>query len=146
LFYPKKGEEKFMGLKFGQEEWVQAYIEKLNANEAYAEAAATWEGDFLFVVLPDGGLEEEIRFYVDLYHGKARSGRQVLPDEEVDAAYVFTGKWGMYSLLIDGKLDPLKGLVQGKFKLKGNMGMVMRAVKAAKQLVETIKMVDTEKY
>ena len=36
----------------------------------------------------------------------------------------------MYSLLIDGKLDPLKGLVSGKFKLVGNMAAVMRAVKA----------------
>ena len=135
-----------MGLKFGTQEWVDDYIEKLNANETYAEAAATWEGDFVFVVEPDGGLEEEIRFYVDLYHGKARSGRQLQPDEEQESTYVFSGKWSMYSLLIDGKLDPLKGLVSGKFKLVGNMAAVMRAVKAAKQLVETIKMVDTEKY
>jgi len=34
----------------------------------------------------------------------------------------------------------------GKFKLVGNMAKVMRAVKAAKQLVETIKMIDTQKY
>lgn len=135
-----------MGLKFGTQEWLEAYIEKLNANTAYEEAAKTWEGDFLFVVEPDGNLTEEKRFYVDLYHGKARSGHVVQPGEDIQAAFTFSGKWGNFEQLIDGKLDPIKGLMMKKFGLKGDMGKVMRAVKAAQQLVKTIIMVDTEKY
>jgi putative sterol carrier protein len=135
-----------MGLLFGSPEWVDSYAEKVNSNPAYEEAAKDWEGDFIFVIEPDGNLHEELRFYVDLYHGKAQNWRKLEPDEEIEAAYEFRGKWSNYELLIDGKLDPLKGLVTGKFKLKGNMGKVMRAVKAAKQLVESLRMVDTEKF
>jgi len=36
--------------------------------------------------------------------------------------------------------------MQGKFALKGDMGKVMRAVRAAQELVNTILMIDTEVY
>ena len=36
--------------KFPSEEWIKLYMEQLNANKSYEEAAKTWEGDFLFVV------------------------------------------------------------------------------------------------
>ena len=135
-----------MGLLFGTKDWVEAYVEKLNSNPAYEEAAKTWEGDFVFIIEPAGNLDHEVRFYVDLYHGKARAWEALEPGQEKDAAFVFSGPWTNYDKLIDGKLDPIKGLMTRKFKLKGDMKKVMRAVKAAKQLVETIKMVDTEKY
>ena len=135
-----------MGLKFGTQPWVEAYMVKLNANKAYEEAALTWEGDFVFIIEADGNLDHEVRFYVDLWHGKARSGSELKPGENVDAIFEFAGKWSEYEKLIDGALDPIKGLMTRKFKLKGDMKKVMRAVKAANQLVETIKMVDTERY
>ncbi len=135
-----------MGLKFGSSEWVASYKETLNNNAAYAESAKTWEGDFVFIILPEGNLDHELRFYADLWHGKARSMRALPEGEEVDAAFVFSGKWENWSKLIDGKLDPIKGLMTKKFKLKGDMKKVMRAVKAAKNLVKTIGMIDTEKF
>ncbi|MHA1612621.1 MAG: SCP2 sterol-binding domain-containing protein [Promethearchaeota archaeon] len=137
-----------MGLKFGQADWVDAYIETLNNNKAYEESAKTWEGDFLFIIEPEDGLDHEVRFYVDLWHGKARSGRTIEPGEVLDPEppFIFSGKWGNWSKLIDGKLDPIKGLMTRKFRLKGDMKKVMRAVKAAQNLVKTIQMIDTEKY
>jgi putative sterol carrier protein len=135
-----------MGLKFGTEPWVNAYAEKLNANPAYEEAAKTWEGDFVFIIEPSGNLDHEVRFYVDLYHGKARSWKALNAGDTMEAAFEFAGPWENYDKLIEGELDPIKGLMTKKFSLKGDMKKVMRAVKAAKQLVETIKQVDTEKY
>ena len=83
-----------MGLKFGTAEWISTYIETLNNNKAYEDAAKTWEGDFIFIIEPDGNLDHELRFYIDLWHGKARSGRVVGPDEKIDTAFVFSGKCG----------------------------------------------------
>ena len=135
-----------MGLKFGTAEWLEVYINTLNNNKIYEESAKTWEGDFLFVITPSGNLDHEVRFYVDLYHGKARSGYALAPGEEKETAFVFSGPWRNFEKLIDGKLDPIKGLMTRKFKLKGDMKKVMRAVKAAQNLVKTIQMIDTEKY
>ncbi|MBD3353457.1 MAG: sterol carrier protein [Candidatus Lokiarchaeota archaeon] len=135
-----------MGLLFATKEWLEAYIETLNNNEAYEDAAKTWEGDFVFIVEAGGNLDHDIRFWIDLYHGKARDGYMLEEGQEKDAAFVFSGPYPNYVKLIEKKLDPIQGLMQGKFKLKGNMGKVMRAVKAAQELVNTILMIDTDLY
>ena len=43
--------------KFPSVEWVKEYSQKLNENKSYEEAARTWEGDFLFIITPDEGLD-----------------------------------------------------------------------------------------
>lgn len=137
---------KNMGLLFATAEWLDAYMEKLNSNPDYEDAAKTWEGDFVFIIEPAGNLDKELRFYIDLWHGKARSGTTLAAGEEKDAEFIFSGPYTNYVKLIEKKLDPIQGLMQGKFALKGNMGKVMRAVKAAQELVNTILMIDTELY
>jgi|Deesub1362A_J573_1020465.scaffolds.fasta_scaffold00195_42 putative sterol carrier protein len=130
--------------KLFSEEWVKEYVKAVNANEEYAQAAKDWEGDFLFVVEPDEGLEEPLYAYIDLYHGKARDGYVVEDPSQVKAAYEFRGKFSNWKKLLAGEIDPIKGLVTGKFKLKGNMAKVMRYAKAAKLLVDCTKQVETE--
>jgi putative sterol carrier protein len=131
---------------FGTEGWVKAYMDKLNDNEAYAEAASWWEGDFTFIIRKDGPLDHDIYMWIDLWHGKARDGKVLSSPDEVKAAYTFEGPYSNFVRLVEGKLDPIQGLMTGKFKLKGNMVKVMRAVKAAQELVRTISLTETEFY
>ncbi len=131
---------------FGTEEWIKAYMDELNKNEKYAEAASTWEGDFVFIVRKDGPLDHDVYMWIDLWHGKARGGRVLKFPDEVQAAYTFDGIYTNYVKLVEGTLDPIQGLMTGKFKLKGNMAKVMRAVKAAQELVRTITLTETEFY
>jgi len=131
---------------FGTEEWIKAYVEKLNSNQAYAEAASSWEGDFVFIVRKDGPLDEDMYFWIDLWHGKARDWKVLESPDDVDSAFTFEGPYTNYVKLAKGELDPIQGLMTRKFKLKGNMAKVMRAVKAANELVRTITLTDTEYY
>lgn len=131
---------------FGTEGWIKAYMDKLNNNEKYAEAAKTWEGDFIFIVRKDGPLDHDVYMWIDLWHGKARDGRVLKSPDEVQAAYTFEGIYTNYVKLVEGTLDPIQGLMTGKFKLKGSMAKVMRAVKAAQELVRTITLTETEFY
>lgn len=131
---------------FGTEEWIKAYMDKLNKNEAYAEAASWWEGDFVFIIRKDGPLDHDLFMWIDLWHGKARDGKVLTSPDEVDAAYIYEGPYSNYVKLVEGKLDPIQGLMTGKFKLKGDMAKVMRAVKAAQELVRTITLTETEFY
>ncbi len=131
---------------FGTDEWIKAYMEKLNSNEAYAESASTWEGDFIFIVRKDGPLDHDLYFWVDLYHGKARDGRALKSPDEAKPEYIFEGNYTNYVRLVEGTLDPIQGLMTGKFKLKGSMAKVMRYVKAAQELVRTITLTDTQFY
>ena len=42
------------------------------------------------------------------------------------------------------EIDPIQGLLTGKFKLQGSMMKVMRFTKAAKEMVNTTALVQTE--
>lgn len=133
--------EKYL---FPSNEWAKKFMELINANEEYAKAAATWEGDFVFELTPDGNLKEIVRLYVDLWHGKCREAYQMAPDEQKETEYVYSGTYGNWLKLIEGRIDPIKGLMQRKFRLKGNMAKVLKAVKAAAELVRTASKVPTE--
>ncbi|UCE09289.1 MAG: SCP2 sterol-binding domain-containing protein [Candidatus Thorarchaeota archaeon] len=130
-------------LLFPSEEWIQKYVELLNANDAYADAASWWEGDFVFEITADGEvIAEPQRFYLDLWHGKCRKAHMV--DESTTAEYKYSGPYKNWKLLFEGKIDPIKGIMARKFRLDGDMGMVMRATKAAAELVKTATMVPTK--
>ncbi|MBU6997507.1 MAG: SCP2 sterol-binding domain-containing protein [Theionarchaea archaeon] len=131
---------------FGTQEWCEEYMDRLNKNPAYAEAARTWEGDFVFIIRADGPLDHDMYLWIDLWHGKARDGRVLQSPDEVQAAFTYEGPYSNYVRLVEGKLDPIQGLMTGKFKLKGDMAKVMRAVKAAQELVSTITLIDTQFY
>ena len=131
-------------VKFPSEEWINLFMQTLNANKNYEDAAKTWEGDFLFLIEPDGSVSEPSTFYVDLWHGKCRGVALLKPGEEKNAAFVYSGPYGNWKRLINKEIDPIQGLLTGKFKLKGDMVKVLRAVRAAKELVETAGKVPTE--
>ncbi|MGC8827265.1 MAG: hypothetical protein ACP5TV_09715 [Anaerolineae bacterium] len=46
--------------------------------------------------------------------------------------------------MVLGELDPIKGLISRRLKLKGNMNKIMRAPQAAKELVACCTKVETE--
>jgi len=73
-------------VRFPSDEWINKFKEELNKNKAYEDAAKNWEGDFLFIITPDDGLNEEFTFYVDLWHGKCREAlllKEDIPHENM---------------------------------------------------------------
>ncbi len=129
-------------LLFPSEEWVLKFWELLKENQAYKDAAKTWEGDFIFEITADGNLlKEPVRLYMDLWHGECRDARLARPTD--NPAFVYSGSYENWKQLFAGKIDPIKGLMANKFKLKGDMGKVMRATKAAAELVATAVRVPT---
>ena len=131
-------------VRFPSEEWIKVFMEQLNANKSYEEAAKTWEGDFLFVIGSDAELKDPATYYVDLWHGKCRGVALLKPGEDRKAAFIYTGPYSNWKKLINKQIDPIQGLLTGKFKLQGDMAKVLRAVRAAKELVETAGKVPTE--
>ena len=127
---------------FPSPEWIDKYMEILNKNNAYEDAAKTWEGDFVFQVDADGeSIKEPLRFYLDLWHGKCREARMAEPGDK--AEFIYAGPLKNWKLLFEGKIDPIKGIMSRKFKLTGDMGKIMRYTKAAAELVSTANQVPT---
>ncbi|MGC9778888.1 MAG: SCP2 sterol-binding domain-containing protein [Candidatus Heimdallarchaeota archaeon] len=136
-----------MAIDFHTLEWIQAFKDKLNSDEAkdWQEAASDWEGDFLFVVEPDGGLKEKFIFHVDLWHGECRKVAYYKEGDKLpESEFQYVGIYSNWIKLINGEIDPIKGILMRKFKLVGNKMKVLRAVKAAQELIATAQKIETK--
>jgi len=129
-------------LLFLSEDWVERFMELINTNQQYEEAAKGWEGDFIFRVDSDGKtVTEPIRAYVDLWHGKCRAAHHAAPGET--AQYTYSGTLKNWKRLLNLDIGPIKGLFSRKFKIQGSLMMVMRYIGAAQELVATAARVPT---
>lgn len=133
-----------MSIPFPSDSWIKSMMQDLNTSEAYAAAAAQWEGDFFFVVEPGGALATTVTLYMDLYHGKCRDAFEVTDGIEKKPAFRLVGPVAAWKKVMTRKLDPMQAMMTGQLKLQGNMATVMRNVRAAKELVESCTRIDTE--
>lgn len=132
-----------MSFSFPSDAWIKAMMEDLNASAAYLEAAKNWEGDFYFVVEPGGSLEKTTVLYMDLQHGKCLSACAVDDPASLKPAFRLAGPVATWKKVMTKKLDPMQAMMTGQLKLSGNMAIVMRNVRAAKELVESCTRIDT---
>lgn len=131
---------------FPSDEWVAVLVERINSSSDYREAAATWEGDiaFVFEAEPDKGVPGDLWAWLDLWHGACRAGRMVAPEEGERARYVIRAPYSRWKEVLGGDLDPVKGMMQGKLKLEGDLPTIIRYVRAANELVHLTTTVPTE--
>ena len=133
-----------MSIPFPTDDWIKAMMADLNDSKAYEDSAKTWEGDFLFVVQPGGSLTEDVRLYMDLWHGKCRDAYAVENGEELITAFVLSAPVANWKKVMNKQLDPIQAMMTGQLKLKGNMAMIMKSVRAAKELVESCTRIPTD--
>ena len=138
---------------FPSKKYVSELMIKINESEAYEAAAKDWEGDFIFEVIPDGTgeLKEKSQMYMDLWHGKCRNAYLITSDKPApeNVEYIYAGKYSNWLKLFAGEIGPLKGIMQRKFDVKcgaRSMAKLMRALKAAQELVKCTTMVENVKY
>lgn len=131
-------------IPFATDAWIQQLHHEVNRSEAYRQAARIWEGDFYFVVEPEGSLAEPVYMYMDLWHGASRAAFVAQDPAEKNPEFIISAPVSTWQDVIELRLDPLKGLMTKKLKLKGNMAKIMRAVKAANELVRCTTRVPTK--
>ena len=134
---------------FPSEEWLELYVERINSSPEYADAAATWEGDLVFVyeAEPDKNVPEDVYAWLDLWHGKCREAARLDgPDDPraKSAQFTITAPYSRWKSVVKKELDPVKGMMQGKIKVKGDLPTIVRYVKASNVLVDLTTQVPTE--
>jgi len=151
-----------MAIAFPSEEWVSSFKEKINSNPNYKESGANWEHgtisliaqfdqDILDKIKSDPLLSKQIKenetavgIWIDLYHGVCREAKMVTAEQAEKAKFVIIGDYARWKSVLKKELEPVKGMMQGKLKLKGDLPTIVRFVKAAQDLVESATMVDTK--
>lgn len=133
-----------MAIRFPSDEWIKALKDALNASEAYERSAKDWEGDFIFVSEPDAAFPSPAYLFLGLYHGKCTDAALLQSPDERKAEFVITAPFSVWRQVIEGKLDPIQGMMTRKLKLQGNMMKIMRYPKAAKEIVACCALVPTD--
>jgi putative sterol carrier protein len=133
-----------MPVKFPSEEWIKELCTRLNASVSYAQAAATWEGDQIFVILPDENYKETTYFYLNLQHGKASHPRQLRSLDEQKASFTSAAPFGIWRKVLEGRLDPIQAIFSNKIKLTGSMLQVQRTPKATYELVRVAGTIESD--
>ena len=133
-----------MALKFPSDEWIKELSNQLNLSEAYERSAKDWEGDFVFVVEPDDAYPETAYLFLGLYHGKSPDAAMVASEDERETEFVIRAPFSNWRQVIEGKMDPIQGMMTRRLRLAGNMMKIMRYPKAAKEIVTCCALVPTD--
>jgi putative sterol carrier protein len=131
-------------MKFNTDEWIKELSRLLNESKDYERAAKDWEGDFIFIVEPDESFPDHIYFYLGLLHGKSPDAAMIANENERKAEFTIRAPYGTWRKVIQGKLEPIQGMMTGKLKLRGNLMKVMRYPKAAKEIISCCAKIPTD--
>jgi putative sterol carrier protein len=131
---------------FPSDEWLRLYRDLINGSQEYREASQDWEGDIAFVMEaePDRGVPDDLVAWLDLWHGECRGARMITAEGGERAAYGIRAPYSRWREVLEGRLEPVKAMVQGKLKLRGDLAEIVRHVRAAKELVNLTTRVPTD--
>lgn len=133
-----------MAFLFPSDPWIKALSTHLNESEAYERSAISWEGNFLFIIEPDAQFSETAYLYLALYHGKSPGAAKLDMLNGEDVQYTISAPYSTWLKVLEGKIDPIQGMMTRQLKLQGNMMMIMRYPKAAQEILACTRLIPTE--
>ena len=131
-------------MRFPSDEWIKELSRQLNDSESYERSAKDWEGDFWFLVEPDAAYAETAYLFLGLHHGKSPSAAMEPDPTARETEFTLSAPFSTWRHVIEGKLDPIQGMMMRKLKLKGNLTKIMRYPRAAKEIVSCCALVPTD--
>lgn len=140
-----------MAHTFPSKEWTEAYRDAVNANEAYRTAGKDWTHGTVAMVVkadPSIGVDEDTAMILDVEGGQCRGTQYLKGMDAVEAqnpAFIIVAPYDRWKEVINGEVDPIKAMMQGKLKLtKGHLPTMLRFVESSRQLVQSAQKVSTE--
>ncbi len=131
-------------MPFPSAEWASAYQKALNANTAYQEAAQAWVGDILLLVRPSEPDAPAPGIHLVLAHGECSAATYYPDARSVASEFVYEGSPENWERLMRREVDPVKAILDGTFRIKGNLAKAMRFTRAARELVDTVSRVPND--
>ena len=142
-------EGETMAYRFPSEEWTAAFKDAVNANEDYRKHGKLWTHGAVAMVVradPSIGVETETGMILDVHEGQCRGIDYVFGMDAVkDAPFVILADYARWKDVIEGRLDPIKGMMEGKLKrTQGHLPTIIRFVESNRAMVNSSARVPTE--
>lgn len=125
--------------------WAQAWGEQMSASPAYRQAAARWEGAVVLVMEADValGVPVERAVCADLWHGDCRGSGEASAPERAQASVVIIAGARTWRDVLEGRTDPVFGLMSGALRLeRGSVAALFPFTAAAKEMVAAARRVE----
>jgi putative sterol carrier protein len=135
-----------MAITFFSAEWISRYKDAINGNPDYKSAAADWTHGVVALVCKAQApaMPADVGIWLDLDRGVCREAKAVSVEEAAKAPFCITGEYARWKQVLRKELDPIKGMLQGKLKLKGDLPTIVREVRSAQALVNSAASLDTK--
>ena len=133
-------------LIFPSPEWVAAWVELANSDQAFRSAGAGWDGVVGGMIAADEAAGVGDNLYLRLvgrdgyWHESTLAADAGLVD---DAVFTICGSYSVWKLVIRQQLHPLRGIVQGRLRLRGQPSSFMRWSRAVLIMTELAGRLDT---
>lgn len=130
--------------------WCDEWKKALNNDPAVEKTGKNWgvdfNGNWIFELQPGDGLEATAYVYLESAAGKCTDS-QMLDDPSLkDPGFYCTGSYGDFKPVVKGEKDFIEGVVKGIFKIKGDMGKIMRNAKFIRAIANSISSFENEYY
>ena len=127
-------------------EFASALKDEINKSSAYKQAGKGWKWTVGLVVEaePDKNFPEAKGVFMDLFEGEARAIKMVSDSEAGKADFVITAPYSRWKQVMQKELDPTKGMMQGKLKLKGDLPTIVRYTRASQEMTECTTRIPVE--
>ncbi len=138
-----------MAYTFPSKEWTDAFAAAVNQNDDYKKHGKPWVFGAVAMVVranPALGIEADTGLVIDVHEGACR-GASFGTGAEVSkgAPFVIVADYPRWRDVIEGRLDPIKGMMEGKLKLTvGHLPTMIRFVESSRALVKSAAAVPTE--
>jgi len=83
-------------------------------------------------------LEKTCFIYLDAKNGKCTEARTIHDPSEVNPGFYAVGSYADYKEVVKGKKDFIEGVMQGVFKIKGDISKIMRHAKFIRAVANSI--------
>jgi putative sterol carrier protein len=133
-----------LAIRFPSDEWIKELRRQLNASDVYRRSAKGWEGDIVFIIDPDDAYSQTAYLFLGLFHGQSTGAAMVGSADERPAEFVIRAPFSTWRRVIEGKLDPIQGMMTRKLKVTGDIMKIMRYPKAASEIVSCCAFVPTD--
>ncbi|HJL01894.1 MAG TPA: SCP2 sterol-binding domain-containing protein [Polyangiaceae bacterium LLY-WYZ-15_(1-7)] len=137
-----------MAHEFPSQEWTDAFKDAVNANEDYRTHGKPWTFGAVAMVCekdPSLGLDDDMAMYFDVHEGECRGATLSKGRASVEhAPFVIVAPYARWKEVINGEVDPIKAMMEGKLKMtKGHLPTMLRFVESSRALVVSATKVPT---